>query len=115
MDRLFQWYKYLKYILLPIIILKYLQGEGVQNVHPLIILEYALLFGVSFLLIILQDFFAISKKTKFLLRLIILIILLFLAITAIVYQAIMSIIFSTLLLGVLGMILYFQRKDEGGQ
>ena len=62
MDRLFQWYKYLKYILLPIIILKYLQVEGVQNGHPLIILEYALLFGVSFLLIILQDFFAISKN-----------------------------------------------------
>ena len=93
MDRLFQWYKYLKYILLPIIILKYLQVEGVQNGHPLIILEYALLFGVSFLLIILQDFSPLVK-TKFLLRLIILIILLFLAITAIVYQAIMSFIFQ---------------------
>lgn len=115
MDRLFQWYKYLKYILIPIIILKYLQGEGVLNVHPLIILEYALLFGVSFLLIILQDFFAIRKKTKFLLRLIILIILLFLAITAIVYQAIMSIIFSILLLGVLGTVLYLHRNDEGEQ
>ncbi len=41
-------------------------------------------------------FFAIRKKAKFLLRLIILIILLFLAITAIVYQAIMSIIFFNL-------------------
>lgn len=115
MDRLFQWYKYLKYILIPIIILKYFRGEGVPNAHPLIIFEYALLFGVSFLLIILQDFFAISKKTKFLLRLIILIILLFLFITAIVYQAIMSIIFSTLLLGVLCMALFLHRKDEGEQ
>ncbi|WBF55381.1 hypothetical protein HXV90_05720 [Lysinibacillus sp. JK80] len=115
MDRLFQWYKYLKYILIPIIILKYFRGESVPNAHPLIILEYTLLFGVSFLLIILQDFFAIRKKTKFLLRLIILIILLFLAITAIVYQATMSIIFSILLLGVLGTALYLHRNEEGEQ
>ncbi|OCX54925.1 hypothetical protein BFM98_05705 [Lysinibacillus sp. AR18-8] len=115
MDRLFQWYKYLKYILIPIIILKYFHDEDVPNAHPLIIFEYALLFGVSFLLIILQDFFAIRKKTKFLLRLIILIILLFLFITAIVYQAIMSIIFSILLLCVLGMALYLHRNEEGEQ
>lgn len=115
MDRLFQWYKYLKYILIPIIILKYFHDGDVTTKYPLFVLEYALLFGVSFLLIILQDFFAIRKKTKFLLRLIILIILLFLAITAIVYQAIMSIIFSILLLGVLGMVLFLHRNDEGEQ
>ncbi|MED3799243.1 MULTISPECIES: hypothetical protein [Lysinibacillus] len=115
MDRLFQWYKYLKYILIPIIILKYFHNGDIPNAHPLIIFEYALLFGVSFLLIILQDFFAIRKKTKFLLRLIILIILLFLFITAIVYQAIMSIIFSILLLCVLGMALYLHRNEEGEQ
>ena len=48
MDRLFQWYKYLKYILIPIIILKYFHNGDIPNAHPLIILEYALLFGVSF-------------------------------------------------------------------
>lgn len=45
MDRLFQWYKYLKYILIPIIILKYFHDGDLPNAHPLIILEYALYLG----------------------------------------------------------------------
>ncbi|MGY4795472.1 hypothetical protein ACVNNN_10730 [Lysinibacillus fusiformis] len=114
MDRHFQWYKYIKYILIPIFISKFFHF-GIPNMQPLFILEYALLFGVSFLLIILQDFFTISKKTNVLLRLIMLIILLLLFITAIVYQAMISIIFSILLLGASGFALYLHKKDEGEQ
>ena len=61
MDRHFQWYKYIKYILIPIFISKFFHF-GIPNMQPLFIIEYALLFGVSFLLIILQDFFTISKN-----------------------------------------------------
>ncbi|WP_196426602.1 hypothetical protein [Lysinibacillus cavernae] len=83
-----------------------------SDVQPLLILEYALLFGLSFLLIILQDFFTISQRTNLLLRILMLVVLLVLFITAIVYQAVMSIIFSIILLGASGFALYLHVKDD---
>lgn len=107
--------KYAKYILLLICIV-YLLSYGIQDIlrslKTVFIYEYLILFGVGYLLAILEDFFELSEKIGKLLRIVIIGISIILLITAILNQAIFSIVFSGVILVAFSFSLYLQNKQK---
>lgn len=107
--------KSLKYV--PIFILIFeLSYFGIPDfVKPIFIYEYALFFGFAYLLALLQDFFEISKKTSTILRICCAISALVILITSVFYQAILSIIFATIMFITCISLLILQKKGKGNK
>ena len=89
--------KFSKYI--PILILIFeLSYFGIPGfVKPIFVYAYALFFGLCYLFAILQDFFKISEKKSKIIRIAIAIAALVILTISIFYQAILSIIFATIM------------------
>lgn len=107
--------KYAKYIPLLICIV-YLFSYGIPDIlhsqKTVFVYEYLILFGVGYLLAILEDFFKISEKISKLLRVVIIVISIILLITAILNQAMFSIVFSGVILVAFNLALYLQNKQN---
>ncbi|WP_249662103.1 hypothetical protein, partial [Lysinibacillus fusiformis] len=78
-------YKYLKYVALLIIIFELIYFGIPDFLKPVLFYEYLVFFGISYLFAILQDFFNPSEKTDILLRVAIIISSIVMSITYIYY------------------------------
>ncbi|QDP99623.1 hypothetical protein FOH38_03070 [Lysinibacillus fusiformis] len=103
-------YKYLKYVALLIIIFELIYFGIPDFVKPVLFYEYLVFFGISYLFAILQDFFNPSEKTDILLRVAI-ISSIVMSITSIYYKATFSVAFSVIMFVALSFSLYLTIKQ----
>lgn len=105
-------YKYLKYVALLIIIFELIYFGIPDFVKPVLFYEYLVFFGISYLFAILQDFFNPSEKTDILLRVAIIISSIVMSITSIYYKATFSFAFSVIMFVALSFSLYLTIKQN---
>jgi len=98
--------KYSKYVVLLIFIYEIIYFGIPDYVKPVFIYEYFILFGLSYLFAIIQDFFNPSEKTDILFRVVIIISSLVILITSIYYKATFSLIFSGIMFIAISFTLY---------